>query len=149
MVRNPGALYAISAGNPTPGIKTPIHPAWARTADSLMIIGDISFLFWTMCGIKRLSVNSHNFIEGNHGGGEIKQGAIGQIGLFIVEAFDNPSAGEEVRVAFRFGDFFPTRTNVRDRAARGDFGRFSDITRVKTKIFGGRLVVRTGYPFVQ
>jgi hypothetical protein len=101
---------------------------------------------WHCCPVKYLSVKSHNFIERNHGGSEIEQGATGQIGLLItrkqfseavapgMEAFDNPSARDKVRVAFRFGDFFTTRMNMRDMTARGNFDRLADMTRVKTKI---------------
>jgi hypothetical protein len=44
-----------------------------------------------------------------------------------VKALDDSSARNEVRVAFRFGDFLAARADVRDMAAGGDFVRLADV----------------------
>ena len=52
-----------------------------------------------------------------------------------METFHDPSARDEARMAFRFGDFLSTRTNVWNLSPRGSFGSLADIACIKAEIF--------------
>jgi hypothetical protein len=60
-----------------------------------------------------------------------------------VETLHDPSARNEIRIAFRFGNFLAARTDVRDIAARRHFLGLPDLSGVKAEVSSRHLVVRT------